>query len=229
MAANGILRRIKADHLVGDCGLNAELGCLAVGARHQSHATDPGRKTEIILDARGGAGLAAERAAIEHQHRKPLGRRIDRGGEARGSGADNGDIEDAVRIDRPDQADTPRQFGFARIAQQGTVRTQDDRQLPGIDVEALEQRLRLDVGFGIERFVRRAVAGEKAFQPEHVAVFRGADDHRPADAGFEQSDAAQDQRPHHALAKLGFGDHQRAHPLRRKDQNLDWFLYFGVI
>ena len=81
--------------------------------------------------------------------------------------------------------------------------------------------LRLGIGVGVERHARRAVAGEKALEPQHVGIFGAADDHRPADAGLEHLRAAQDQRAHQPFAKLGFGDQQSAHPVRRKDQRLD--------
>ena len=43
---------------------------------------------------------------------------------------------------------------------------------PRIDVETVDQRLGLRVGFGIEVHARRAVAGEKAFEPELHWGFR---------------------------------------------------------
>ena len=52
--------------------LRSELLSLVVGARHQCQSADAGWKSEIILDSRRGAGLAAERAAVEHHHREPF-------------------------------------------------------------------------------------------------------------------------------------------------------------
>src|SRR2546425_8098451 len=63
--------------------LGPELLRLVVGARHQSHASDAGRKTQIILDPGGGARLATEGSAIQNEHRETLGRRVDRRGETR--------------------------------------------------------------------------------------------------------------------------------------------------
>ena len=65
------------------------------------------------------------------------------------------------------------------------------------------------VGLGVEPLMRMAVARQEAFEPQHVAVVGAADDHRPARAGLEQADAAQDQRAHDALAELGLRDQQR--------------------
>lgn len=57
-------------HLVGYHHLNAELLRLVVGAGHQREARNPGRESEIILDARRSSGLAAEGAAIENDRRQ---------------------------------------------------------------------------------------------------------------------------------------------------------------
>ena len=76
--------------------------------------------------------------------------------------------------------------------------------------------------------MRMAVAAQKAREPQHVAVLGAADDHRPAGAGLEQPDAAQDQRAHDALAELGLRDQQRPQPVRRDDQRLDRSLRVRV-
>ena len=67
---------LEADHLGRNGGLDPELMCLAVGARHQGHAGDPGRKAEVVLDPGRGPGLAAERTTVEHQDGKPFRRCI---------------------------------------------------------------------------------------------------------------------------------------------------------
>ena len=201
-----------------DCG--AEFLRLVVGARHQGHAGDAGRKSEVVLDPRRGAGLAAERAAVEHQHGQSLRGGINRGGEAGGTGADDGHVIDAVRIDRSHEADAAREFEFARIVQQLSVRTEHDRQLTRIDVKALDQGLGLGVGLRIEPLLRMAVAREKIRQPQHVAVVGPADDHRAAGARLEQADAAENERAHDARAELGFRDQQRAQPVGRYGQSL---------
>src|SRR6516165_10011224 len=62
------------------------------------------------------------------------------------------------------------------------------------------------------------IAAEKTFQPQHITVL-GVND-RSADRSLQDSDAAQDQGAHDALAKFGFRDHQRAQPPRRDDECL---------
>ena len=71
-------------------------------------------------------------------------------------------------------------------------------------MEALDQRFRFGVGVGIEQLMRMAVAAEKTLQPQHVGILGAADNDRPAGADLEQTHAAQNQRAHDALAKLGF-------------------------
>ena len=201
---------------------------LVVGACHQRHAADARRKAEIILDARRRAGLAAERTAIEHQNGKALRCRVDRSRKAGWSRADDGDIVKPLRIDRADQSDAARQLVLAGIAQHLSARTYDDRQLSRIDVEAVDQRPGLRVGLGIESHARRAVAREKALEPQHVGVFGAADDDGPADAILQHLRAAQDQRAHQPFAKLRFGDQQSPHAIWRENQRLYGFAGDGI-
>ena len=65
-----------------------------------------------------------------------------------------------------------------------------------------------------------AVAAQEIDQPKHVRIAFRADDDRTG-AGLDQADAAQDQRAHDALAKIGLGDQQRAQPLGRNGHRLD--------
>jgi hypothetical protein len=188
----------------------------------------PVGKTEIVFDPRRGAGLTAERAAVEHKDGETFRRGINGSRKARRPGADDGGIIDAIGIDRSDQADAARKLVFARIAQQLAARTKHDRQLPGIDMKAFDQRLCFGIGFGIEQLMRMTVAAQKTLQPQHVAILGPADDDRSAGAGFEQAHAAQDQCAHDALAEIGLRDKQRAQPVRLDDQRLHGFLGRGV-
>ena len=116
----------------------------------------------------------------------PSDRRINRRRKSGRSGADHGDVIDAIRIDRTDQADAAREFVLAGIAQQLSARTEHDRQLSGIDMEALDQRFRFGVGFRIEQLMRMSIAAQKTFQPQHVAIVGATDDdwdRRPGSPG----------------------------------------------
>ena len=88
-------------------------------------------------------------------------------------------------------------------------------------MKTFDQRLGVGIRLGIEAQMRMAVVAEKALQPQHVAVVGAADDHRPARAGLQQADAAQDERAHDALAELRLGDEKRAQLIGRNDQRLD--------
>ena len=76
--------------------------------------------------------------------------------------------------------------------------------------------------------MRMTVTGEEVLQPQHVAVVGPADNDRTARAGFQQAHAAQDQRAHDALAKLGLGNEQGAQLRRRNDDDPDRFGCDGV-
>ena len=96
MRAASSVRRAADCRLVGNCHFDAELLRLVVGARHQRHARDAGRKAEIVLDARRGAGLATEGPAIEHDRRQAFRCRIDRRRQPGRPGADDRDVVELV-------------------------------------------------------------------------------------------------------------------------------------
>ena len=90
-------------------------------------------------------------------------------------------------------------------------------------MKALDQGLRAGIGLWVEALMRMAVAGQKAFETQNIAIIGAADDDRAAGAGLEQANPAQDQGAHDALAELGLFDHQIAQPARRDDDRLDRF------
>ena len=126
--------------------LGAELLRLIIGARHQRPSRDTGGKAEIIFDARGGARLPAEGAAIQHDDGQSLRRGVNRRRQSRRARTDDRHVVELRRIDRPHQADAARQLVIARIAQQFAVRAKHDRQVMRIDMKALDQRLRTRIG-----------------------------------------------------------------------------------
>src|SRR5436190_23631495 len=97
-----------------------------------------------------------------------------------------------------------------------------------VDLKALDQRLRARIAGGIEHPMRLRAAPQEVLQPEHVAAVDAPDDHGTAGAGFEQSDAPQDQRPHDALAEACFLHHQVAEPWSWYDERLDLFDRPGI-
>jgi len=85
-------------------------------------------------------------------------------------------------------------------------------------VETFDQHLRGCVTLGVEQLVGMTIATEKIFQPQHVPVLGTTKDDWSADPSLHDSDAAQNQSAHDALAKFGFRNHQRAQSLWRDDQ-----------
>lgn len=63
---------------------------------------------------------------------------------------------------------------------------------------------------GVDDVMRMSVAAQEHLQAQQVRRIGAADQHRAAGAGFDQGDAAQDQRPNDALAEIRFRDDQRA-------------------
>ncbi len=76
--------------------------------------------------------------------------------------------------------------------------------------------------------VGNAVSGEKALEPDHIRPARRADEDRAREAGLKQSHPAKNERPHDALAELGFGDQQRTQTFGRNEQGLDVALRRAV-
>jgi len=95
-------------------------------------------------------------------------------------------------------------------------------------METLDQCLGFRIGLGVQPLVGMAVAAEKTFKPKHIGVLRTTHDNRPAGAGLKQTDPTQNQRAHDPLAKLCFGDQQRAQFFRRDDECFDLRLRMGV-
>jgi hypothetical protein len=76
--------------------------------------------------------------------------------------------------------------------------------------------------------MRLPVASEKPLQAQYVRLIGPSDDDRPACAAFQQAHAAQDQRPHDALAKVGLLHHQIAQSVRANDECLNRLGGLGV-
>ncbi len=130
-------------------------------------------------------------------------------------------VVDAGRVDGAHEPKAAPELRFTGVAQELAPGAEHDRQFARIDVEPLDQRPRLRVALRVEAIVRVGVARQEPDQAQHVAIPRPADDDRPAGAGLDEPDAAQDERAHDALAELGLGDEQRAQSLRRNQQRLD--------
>ncbi len=76
--------------------------------------------------------------------------------------------------------------------------------------------------------VRIAVPGEKALESDHVRGACRADQHGAGRAALQEGDAPQNERPHDALAEIGFGDQESTQAFGRDQQGLDVALRRSV-
>ena len=81
--------RVDARDLAGHQDLGAEPPRLLQRSARQLVAGDAGREAEVVLDPRGGAGLAAGRLALDHDRPQPLRRAVDGRRQAGRAGADD--------------------------------------------------------------------------------------------------------------------------------------------
>src|SRR5439155_12990248 len=68
---------------------------LGHGAAGEIGAAEPGRKTEVVLDARAEPGLTAGRFAFDHHRVQAFAGAIDGGSETGGAASDNGEVVEA--------------------------------------------------------------------------------------------------------------------------------------
>jgi hypothetical protein len=68
----------------------------------------------------------------------------------------------------------------------------------------------------------------ETLQPHHGGRLRPAYQHRAAGAGLDQRHAPQNQRAHHPLAQVGFGNDERAQLAGRHQQGIDVVLGMAV-
>ncbi len=138
-----------------DLGRQAELGPEFLGLRerapHQRLPRHAGRKAQVVLDARAGAGLSSERGLFQDQDREALGRTVDR---RREPGRARADDRHVVRLGAEPgrhEAEGPRQLLLRRIPEYRPARQNHDRELSWLGRIAREQRR----GIGVAHQDRR--------------------------------------------------------------------------
>jgi hypothetical protein len=201
---------IEPRHLQRDGDLSPEFQRLVEGAPGQCLAGDAGGEAQIVLDPGRRAGLSAEGALVEHEHREALGGGVDRGGEAGRARPDHGHVVHRLRIEVGGDAKAHTGLGVGRPLQHRPVRADHQRQVLRLDTEALHDGAAALVGRSIQYGVGIAVAGEKTLQPHEVRRARSADQHRAGTTLLNEPDAAQDEGAHEHLADLRRADHERA-------------------
>jgi hypothetical protein len=95
-------------------------------------------------------------------------------------------------------------------------------------VKAIDQRLGLWIGLGVETLTRMSIAPEKALEPEHIAILSAADDYGPTGACLQQTNTPENQGAHDALAELGFCNQEGPQLVGRDDQRVDRCSRVGV-
>ena len=173
------LARRRIDPLDGarDEDLRPEPPGLLQRAAGQLVPRHPGREAEVVLDPRGGAGLAAGRLALDDDRAQPLRRPVDRGRQPRGSGSDDhGVVLRGARLGPQAQ-----QLGDPAQARPDDGLAVDDAD--GRQVEVGGQRPAPAL-LGVRRvgrdpLERDLVAVEEAAQVGGVAVPAVTDDDRP--------------------------------------------------
>ena len=120
--ARGFRRAVQPLDLGGQAELDPEFLGLRERAPHQRLPRYAGRKAQVVLDARAGAGLSSKRERFQHQDGEALGRTVDRG---RKPGRARADDRHVVRLGAEagrHQAERPRQLVLRRILEHRAVR-----------------------------------------------------------------------------------------------------------
>jgi hypothetical protein len=155
------LRAIEFDDRDRHRKLCTEFLSLKKRARRKRLAGDAGRKSQIVLDPRGGARLATERAAVNNQNGEPLRCRIHGNSEACRACANDDHVVRRSRLNIGNDSQPYPRFGVARPAQHCPVRTDQDRQIGCLYAEALDKGFAFSTT-GIDQRVRVAVPGKQA-------------------------------------------------------------------
>ena len=219
------LAAIQRRGLRRDQDLRAEFLCLHEGAAGERLTGDAGRKAEVIFDAGAGTRLAAERPAVENDHVQALRCRVHRGCEPGRTGAHDGDVEELIVHRRIEDPEAAGKRVFGRIAQHRTVGADHEHVGRGRAV-LFEQRGA--VMRCVDDMMGMRVAAQEILQAQQVGRLRRSDQHRPAGAGFDQRDPAQDQRAHDAFAQVRFGDDEGAQLFGCYEQRLDVFFRIRI-
>ena len=130
----------------------------------------PAWEAEVVTDEGGGAGLAADRLALQQQRAQPLGGAIGRGGQPGRPGADHGDVvaaEGGLGLD-PECLGEPV---VGRVDQDPPVEQQQHRR-PGRLQPGLGEQPPAILAVGVVEPVGDAVAGQQV--TELVGAWRPA-------------------------------------------------------
>jgi hypothetical protein len=74
--------------------------------------------------------------------------------------------------------------------------------LARINVKTFDYGSSLRVHFWIELLMGMTITTEKTGEPEHVSIFRAANDNWPARADLKQANSSKDERSHDTLTEF---------------------------
>ena len=183
----------------------AELEHLQDAARGQVCAAQSGRKTDEVLDPRRAAGLPARSEPVEHQGGNTFRRCVHGGGNARGTGADNRQIDLLRRTMFPD-AGLAGQLLQGRVHENSPVATFDHRRLLR-RAQRRERTLAL-LGFRVEPRKGDEVLVEKFADRVRIAAASRTDDAQSKRAQLRQELSPTRKRGDQLFAKTRYAIQQ---------------------
>ena len=133
---------------------------------------------------------------------------VDGGCEPCRPGADDGDVVEAVRVDRLGQAEIVGERRRRGVAQHPMVRRDHDGELVGRELETVEEPAGVRIDLGVEQAVRVAVAHQEALEAQGIAAVPGPDQHDGAMRVPNEPDPPEDEGPHDDLADVRLAGHQ---------------------
>ena len=150
----------------GDGNFGAEFEGLVKSPARKRLAGNAGRKSKVIFDTRRCPRLPAHRLGIQHNHRKPFRRSIDRSGQTRWPCPHHRDIIDFLGVKTGHDAKACGKFGGGRAPKDRPGGAHHQRQLVSQHAHALDQGAAFVIIARIEHKVGIAAAGRKSLEPD---------------------------------------------------------------
>ena len=199
----------QAQHLAGRRHDGPELERLGHGQGGEVAAGDPGRKPQVVLDAGAGARLAAGQLRLHGQRGEPLGGAVDRGGQPGRPGADDDEIEAALRDRLDGQAQMLGDHAGSGPADDGRA-GQHHRQVGAGQVEFVDEAFDVGLGLGVEPLVGQPVAGQVLPHRQGLGEVPGPDHPDGPGRPLQQPGPAGDEGAEDGVGQAGRGGDQPA-------------------
>src|SRR4029079_6398605 len=173
---------------------------------------------EVVLDPRGGAGLAADGDAVEGDGEEALRGAVDGRRQACRAGTDDEEVADPVPRRLLAHPGRRSQLGVVRVAPH-PVAPDHDRGFLGRDPEPLEERLGTGGPLRVDPAERQPVAGSEVAEATGVREAARADDLQPGAETAEQLSTQEEGAQYEVAERRIFAD-QAAQGLRGHLQSL---------